>query len=632
MAFLVAFVVYWFTLCPTVGVGDSGELVAAAHRLGIPHPTGYPLWLLLTKAFTAIVPLGSIAWRANLLSALCAAGSSELLARALRRLGAGRIAAIGGGLSLAFLAPIWSEATVARTYPLAALFSAALLWCTARWVVERRGRWLVGHNVLLGFGLANHAMVVAHVPALLAVVAGRAPAELRRAKLWGAALLALVPGLLVYGYLPIRAAADPGLEYRVPMEPGGGAPWSGSGPKELHDLTRLAPLQAYLTRDFHQSHAWAKSAADHTTILGHHVKELGRELTAVGVVLALIGAWSLWRSGRSSVVVAVALLWLCNLAPLALHGAWWDLFLYPRYLTSGFVGVALLVGVGIDAAARAIAARAAVKPTEASGAKVARVAAACVALALPALLLVRNWRACDRSDGWLAVDYGRALLAELPKDAQFLSGSDSALYPLFALQFTEGARPDVQIVSPLQLPGDPEILKALRAARRGEPRPPFRPAFTPDVASNFEGLERDRRGLLYRLKLPGSADLERPPYSPPPIRGLDRDDEPDPFARSVIGAIEADLADAAAVRGDREQARARLSRVARLRCPRPWGNVTGILTLARLAEAERKAGRPDLAREELELARVLAAAALESGDPRDPDINEWLREIELQLR
>ena len=72
MTFVIAFAVYWFTLAPAVWVGDSGELIAAAHTLGIPHPTGYPLWLLLVKGFSSVVPFGSVAWRANLFSALCA--------------------------------------------------------------------------------------------------------------------------------------------------------------------------------------------------------------------------------------------------------------------------------------------------------------------------------------------------------------------------------------------------------------------------------------------------------------------------------------------------------------------------------------------------------------------------------
>ncbi|MCJ7750275.1 MAG: DUF2723 domain-containing protein, partial [Armatimonadetes bacterium] len=55
--FVVLLAVYHATLIPTVIDQDSGELVAAAHVLGIPHPTGYPLWALLGRAFDYL-PVG----------------------------------------------------------------------------------------------------------------------------------------------------------------------------------------------------------------------------------------------------------------------------------------------------------------------------------------------------------------------------------------------------------------------------------------------------------------------------------------------------------------------------------------------------------------------------------------------
>ena len=56
-------------------LGDSGELVAAVHTLGIPHPSGYPLYVLLGKLFSMALPIGSIAFRMSLFSAVCAAAA-----------------------------------------------------------------------------------------------------------------------------------------------------------------------------------------------------------------------------------------------------------------------------------------------------------------------------------------------------------------------------------------------------------------------------------------------------------------------------------------------------------------------------------------------------------------------------
>ncbi len=75
---LISLTVYIVTLCPTVYVGDSGELITACFHLGVPHPPGYPLYCILGKVFT-LLPFANIACRVNLASALLAALSVSFL-------------------------------------------------------------------------------------------------------------------------------------------------------------------------------------------------------------------------------------------------------------------------------------------------------------------------------------------------------------------------------------------------------------------------------------------------------------------------------------------------------------------------------------------------------------------------
>ena len=116
------FVLYALGACRTIYVGDSGELVAAVHTLGVPHPSGYPLYVLLGKLWTLIVPVGSIAFRMSLFSAACAAIGVALLHRLAREIGLGSAASVTAALLLAVSPSFWGEANVQRVYALNAVF------------------------------------------------------------------------------------------------------------------------------------------------------------------------------------------------------------------------------------------------------------------------------------------------------------------------------------------------------------------------------------------------------------------------------------------------------------------------------------------------------------------------------
>src|SRR5437868_12679578 len=88
--FAAALLLYVRTLAPSVMPGDYAEFQMCAAILGIPHPTGYPLYVLLGKLFT-LLPVGDVAYRVNLSSAVYMAGAAGLLFAIAARL----IASIG---------------------------------------------------------------------------------------------------------------------------------------------------------------------------------------------------------------------------------------------------------------------------------------------------------------------------------------------------------------------------------------------------------------------------------------------------------------------------------------------------------------------------------------------------------
>src|SRR3989304_9859212 len=84
--FCASFTVYLLTLAPTIYIEDAAEFAAAVPTLGITHPSGFPLYMLLGKLFTILVPFGNMAFRVNLFSAATTSFALAVFYYALRSL------------------------------------------------------------------------------------------------------------------------------------------------------------------------------------------------------------------------------------------------------------------------------------------------------------------------------------------------------------------------------------------------------------------------------------------------------------------------------------------------------------------------------------------------------------------
>ena len=135
-----------FTLAPSVTFWDAGELIASMHNLGIPHPPGTPLFVLLGHAWAALLPVGEYAWRTNLMSAtfsaLAAAGFFLVAHDALQRgtpdmaPAPRRLVTIGGGMAAGLMAAFtytqWQNSNETEVYSIAT-FTIALICWICRW-------------------------------------------------------------------------------------------------------------------------------------------------------------------------------------------------------------------------------------------------------------------------------------------------------------------------------------------------------------------------------------------------------------------------------------------------------------------------------------------------------------------
>jgi Protein of unknown function (DUF2723) len=123
--FLLFLAIYIRTAAPSVLSGDSAEFQLAAPLLGVPHPTTYPLYVLLGKLATLVAPFGDLAWRVTLVSALCAALTVGLFFLLAQRV-AGMAGAAVAALALGVTPGLWNAATLAEVYALLAALLVGL--------------------------------------------------------------------------------------------------------------------------------------------------------------------------------------------------------------------------------------------------------------------------------------------------------------------------------------------------------------------------------------------------------------------------------------------------------------------------------------------------------------------------
>ena len=126
--FATSLCVYLLTLAPTVALGDSPELAVAAHRLGIAHPTGYPLYTLLGHLWLNLLPVGDVAWGMNLFSALAGAAGMAVFASFLLRFTQSALGAWAGAISFAFTPLFWAQCTLTEVYSLHVFLLAVVVY------------------------------------------------------------------------------------------------------------------------------------------------------------------------------------------------------------------------------------------------------------------------------------------------------------------------------------------------------------------------------------------------------------------------------------------------------------------------------------------------------------------------
>ncbi len=186
--FVVVLAGYVWTLAPTVTFWDAGELIATSKILGIPHPPGTPLFVLIANVWGMIFPLGEFAFRTNFMTAVFSAAAAAFLflivAAALRgwverspamdAAAHDRLFVVGGAAAAAvmsgFTFTVWQNSIETEVYMVATFSIAAICWLGWLWR-KHRGDARAPHLLLvivylLAVSIGNHLLTLLAGPAL----------------------------------------------------------------------------------------------------------------------------------------------------------------------------------------------------------------------------------------------------------------------------------------------------------------------------------------------------------------------------------------------------------------------------------------------------------------------------------
>ena len=418
----IALLVYLRTLLPGLAFGDWGEMQTVPHILGIAHPTGYPTYILLAW-LTELVPIGSVAFRSNVLSAVLVAASLATAAAIAVRLGVRPLVAVAASLALGAVGTIWAAATVAEVNPLHLLLCALLIHRALVWEARRATIDLVLGGVLVGLAIGNHLLSLFVAPFIVAFVAWVGRRELlARPWLVVPGVLALILGLSVYAYIPLAASRSPALPYNHPVTLEG-VWWLVSGVQfrgQFDFLSSKGPGIFLASLDDLRDLAFARA----TPILPL--------LGLAGIAILVV------RRTAFGLMAAAILITGCYL--------WANYLRLEHYLLVPWLVLGIGAAVALETIVQALVE--AVRRWVGREADLSRgigLVVGLLGLAFAVALAGLNCQAADRSGDRSGDDYVKATFGSLPQNAAILSYWDAST-PLWHAQHAEGLRRDVLIV------------------------------------------------------------------------------------------------------------------------------------------------------------------------------------------
>ncbi|MEW6104685.1 MAG: DUF2723 domain-containing protein [bacterium] len=436
--FFVSFGIYLHTLTPTIGFHDSGELITCAWTLGIAHPPGYPLYTLLGKVFITLIPIGNIAFRMNMESALFASLAVmmvyfitlKLSTRAPEHQSTRIIPSLVASLTLAFSLTFWEQAVIAEKYTLNAFFATLIIFILLKWQDSRLKtpdpRPLYLFSFILSLSFTHHFQTIYLVPASIFFILAMSFQNRIKAqkKKRGTFILKIKSHILNLINLPYRMGLSPSTILKMfllfflplflwtylPLRAGQNPILNWGDPKTLDNFIIHILAKSYT--------GYFSSVKESIIRFSSHLNFFSLQFSKYILWISLFSIPFFLK--RKVLFLFFLLIFIVN----SLHSIRYTIVNICDYYIPSFILTSILIGLGLSLFARFIP---------------------FLSFFLPFLILLPlhlNHFQNNRARFFYSYDYGMNILRPLKKEAIILCYGDYDAFSLYYLQYGEERRND----------------------------------------------------------------------------------------------------------------------------------------------------------------------------------------------
>jgi len=457
----VVFGIYFLTLAPTTAFWDTSEYIAAAKVLGIPHPPGNPLFVILAHTWGLLPVAAEYAKRINLFAAFTSAASAALwflvAERWLRTIVPVRwgrlLAAAAGTLVSATSWTVWNQSAVnEKVYTVSLLSMALVTWLAVHWGDDdpgpHRDRWVILIAYIIALSTTNHLMGLLAAPAVAIYILWTDWKVVTRPWVWVGVITAVVVGVsLNYLFLPIRAGLFPPINEGEPV---------GFFSQALMDVINRVQYAKPSVLD-RQADLFSQFGNYLQYFRWQYARDWGSAAGAAAAlfgVLGLYGLYELIRRDRRAGLAALAMFGTLTVALIYYLNFKYGFSMHPGqdiprevrerdyFFMGSFAYFGVLIALGLGALYRGVADSLEQRLPEAK-----RWVAAAPVFLVALIPLAGNHASASRANEYMARDLAIDMLESVEPYGILITAGDNDTFPLWFAQEVLGVRPDVTLAN-----------------------------------------------------------------------------------------------------------------------------------------------------------------------------------------